>query len=558
MTFIPSVISIIDSNNSTNTTVNAPPFEYQGTSTTINGYNYLIITISCDVSSTSGGIEIYMYNDGETPTIYYSDTYYANTNYSRNYKIVKKNYYIQFNASASFTINLSSRLTTSEMKDSINNSVATFDFSKEFLYDAFGKLRISHPHTLIDLKFPGFDNVNSSASTFSTNNQLICSNKSLTGTYTSSNPNGYLLISGTGDGHYISQSRKFNVYQPGKSLLILLSGIIMPTSLSEYISGFEGRIGYYSNDTEYSPGVYTLPYNGVYFSYDSTGCSINRANKGTVSTYLQSVWNLDTMDGNGPSKINLDFKTTQLFVIDVEWLGVGRIRFGFYAYGQIHYCHQILNINELFGPYMSSAMLPIRYELIGSGTSGASASMLQICSTVISEGGYQPFGRTFTASTGVSGGVSLTANNESPILAIRGGGNNYKHQNIIPINVELVNTLNAASTDVIVCRFRVYFDSDTSNAGATGWTDIDSNYSVTQYSTSFSGWATGDSTIFQKLLFSGKATISINDLSNIFTNQTFQLTSNIISVSDILVITCQNISGSGGTIYTGVSVSETY
>jgi hypothetical protein len=71
--------------------------------------------------------------------------------------------------------------------------------------------------------------------------------------------------------------------------------------------------------------------------------------KGGVDNEIvpQSQWNVDRLDGTGPSKVNIDFTKSQIFVTDYQWLGVGRVRFGFYAYGKIHYCHQILNIKSL-------------------------------------------------------------------------------------------------------------------------------------------------------------------------------------------------------------------
>ena len=52
------------------------------------------------------------------------------------------------------------------------------------------------------------------------------------------------------------------------------------------------------------------------------------------------------MDGNGPSRINLNFFKAQLFTFDLEWLSIGRIRFGYFAYGIVHYCHQITNLER--------------------------------------------------------------------------------------------------------------------------------------------------------------------------------------------------------------------
>ena len=88
MTFIPSVLSKRDNNNST--TTNASNFT--GTSTETTGYTNLIITIKSDIDSSAGGIVISFSSDNSTFTSYYTDTYFSNTTYNRTFKIINKYY----------------------------------------------------------------------------------------------------------------------------------------------------------------------------------------------------------------------------------------------------------------------------------------------------------------------------------------------------------------------------------------------------------------------------------------------------------------------------------
>jgi hypothetical protein len=165
-------------------------------------------------------------------------------------------------------------------------------------------------------------------------------------------------------------------------MLILLSGVI---NASSNTSSCTTRLGYFDAN------------NGLFFQYTNNTISVVLRNI-TIDTQInQTSWNIDKMDGTGASSISLDFTKSQLYVIDFEWLSVGRIRFGFYLFGKINYCHQITNLNSLTAPYMLSPNLPIRYEIIS--TSGATGSLVQICSTVISEGGYTPIGRAFSIGT---------------------------------------------------------------------------------------------------------------------------------------------------------------
>ena len=60
---------------------------------------------------------------------------------------------------------------------------------------------------------------------------------------------------------------------------------------------------------------------------------------------IQSNWNVDVFNGTGASGITLDFSKSQIFFIDYEWLGTGRVRCGFFIDGIPYYCHAIHNSN---------------------------------------------------------------------------------------------------------------------------------------------------------------------------------------------------------------------
>lgn len=580
MTFIPSVLTNDDPNNSYVGSGSSIPNIFTGTPTITTGYNTIILSIQSTISSTSGGIQIFMQDNIETPIMFYSDTYNPNTLYIKNFTITKKKYYIVLTLAnspgSSDTLNMISRLST-ELDSSITyNDSSTFNFSEEFALDAFGKLRVTNPVTLLDIKFPGQSN---GTTDYLKNTLIVCSAAS-SPSYSSTSSNSKLIITGIGSGYYISQSRKFCTYQPGKSLLFMASGIICPCdgTFTNAVSGYTGRIGYYSNN--FTPTTIpnlnlTTPYNGLYFEYNSTTSimSINVVNNGSLTSYPQSQWNLDQMNGIGPSRLNLDFKKTQLFVLDMEWLGVGRIRFGFYAYGKIQYCHQIINLNILTSPYTGNINLPIRYELIGDGTNiSTSANILQICSTVISEGGYNPIGKPFSIGSGLTPTALNTQNLEVPILILRpsmntsstSNNNNY-HTNIIPNQISMINNSNSNLTLLTV---RLYQAENTGNIGTiSNWYEINSNtgsntpyISAAQYAPSSSITTgtnfTNGSIVLDYKYFYGSLSSSVNNLGGIFNDQVLHLTSNIQGQSDYLVITATNLSNNNSSVYVTLNWTE--
>jgi hypothetical protein len=138
-----------------------------------------------------------------------------------------------------------------------------------------------------------------------------------------------------------------------------------------------------------------------------TTMTITPSYKGATSQYVivsktqdtkvsQSAWNLDTMDGNGPSGFNLDLSKMQMFFIDYSWYGAGTIRWGLRgADGRVTYVHKAPNNNLNYEAYLRSGNLPARYQSITqppytqlSASLGANSSSLSVISTV----GFPPTG----------------------------------------------------------------------------------------------------------------------------------------------------------------------
>lgn len=547
MTFIPEVLTNNDTNNSSTTLLTANSI-FTGTGTSTTGYNTIILYIKSNIGSKSGGIEIHFSNDNVTYEVLYQDTYFATGSFIKLYNITKKYYKIIYtngnSNQASFDI--SSRLSINSTSSTVSSSsISNFDNSYESSIDAFGKLRVSMPNTLLDIRYPSNSIASGASTSFLKNHIQVASLSS--GSYSAVYEKSKAIISGSGVGYFMTQSRNYCVYQPGKSLLFMASGIINPGN-----SAYTARIGYYDSEFTTNPSVPTVN-NGVYFEYSGGLASVNLKND-VLSSISQIDWNVDKMDGTGPSGLTLDFTKTQLFVIDMEWLGVGRVRFGFYAYGRIQYVHQFIHVNQLTEPYTNSINLPISYTLFG--TSGV-GTITQVCTTVISEGGYNPVGRPFTVSNSQTGtDLPVTVGTtEVPLVAIRGGGANYYHQNIIPTGISIIDS---ATNNNLLYRLRLYFDN--SFAGTISWTSVDTNDSVAQYalSANITGFTKTNSLLLDQGYFYGRGTIAFNGLGDIFSNQILQLTSNISQQADVLILTCEKIGSSSTTVYSTISWQEIY
>jgi hypothetical protein len=182
----------------------------------------------------------------------------------------------------------------------------------------------------------------------------------------------------------IRESKVVFPYQPGKSLLIMNTFAFNDISGNNLLQ----RVGYYSN---YGNATYNAPYNpknGIFLEASGSSIYMCKANNSTVTKVLKSSWNNYTFSGESPYFINLDITKAQIFWVDIEWLGVGSVRCGFVINGQFILAHTFHHANIESTTYMQTACLPIRYE-IRNTTSGSGGNLKKICSTVISEGGYE-------------------------------------------------------------------------------------------------------------------------------------------------------------------------
>jgi hypothetical protein len=126
------------------------------------------------------------------------------------------------------------------------------------------------------------------------------------------------------------------------------------------------------------------------------------------------------MDGTGPSSLTLDITKAQILWMDIEWLGLGTVRMGFVINGQFIHCHSFHHANIIDSTYITTATLPLRYEIKNLDDTASVSTLKQICSTVLSEGGYELRGKQGAVGTPVSTPRDLTATGVAyPIVSIR-------------------------------------------------------------------------------------------------------------------------------------------
>ena len=331
-----------------------------------------------------------------------------------------------------------------------NSSVSVNSFEGN-LADAFGRLRVSNPVTLFDTQVRYYDHGQFSSSTNGTANVVYEANSS-----------SFLLNIGAASGDSVlRETVRVFPYQPGKSLLIYQS-FCMATPKAN----LRQRVGYFGQD------------NGIFFETDGTTfyMVIRSKSSGVIveDRIPQAQWNTNSMSnsiGVNPSGIVLNPALDQIWFCDIEWLGVGSVRVGFIVNGQYITCHTFHHANIASGlytdnttTYMTTATLPLRLEITNTNTTASASTMRQICSTVISEGGFQLSGSGNPRAASHIIGSPVTLPNDvsfKPVIAIR-LKSTMLDAVVIPINYSLVPVQQS------IFQFRIYKYAITS--GGT-WVD---------------------------------------------------------------------------------------
>lgn len=266
----------------------------------------------------------------------------------------------------------------------LNRAIATYQSSPDDNRDIFYRLRVSNPHSIFDS--------NSTYDVYQNDGNDDIFETSLTGDASiAHSSNAYYSLRVTNkDDMVIRQSKSRLLYQNGMSRIVILNGVLATSSDS--LGLIESKIGVWN-------GI-----DGHYFKYDEDGISVCEMSGGNETQIYKNSWNLDQMDGNGPS--NIDFTTYTvingtipttldltyshlMMVIDTQWTGA--VRMGFFIGGKPYYVHQFSH-EDLIYSYQPSANLPIRYQVekISSLDDGNWREIRMTWTSAAIEGDYIP------------------------------------------------------------------------------------------------------------------------------------------------------------------------
>ena len=276
------------------------------------------------------------------------------------------------------------------------------------LSDSFGRVRMSQPFTLFDSSHRYADN------------SLWSSGLSVGGSSTFNSNEGLIDLSVTtsANSEVVRETLRVFPYLPGKSLLVMNTFVMNSPK-----ANLRQRVGYFGSS------------NGFYLELGSNSqslCFVKRSSvtgspvetrvtqQGGIYGSSDTGWNIDKMDGSGPSGLSLNITKSQILYMDLEWLGVGTVIMGFVINRRLIPCHAFNHANIESTTYITTASLPLRYEIKNTAATTSSSTLKQICSTVISEGGYELRGSQQAIGVPITSPKVLTvAGTLYPLVSLR-------------------------------------------------------------------------------------------------------------------------------------------
>jgi len=377
--------------------------------------------------------------------------------------------------------------------------------------DAFGRLRTSAPYTIFD-----------SQNRYAIDNQFDTS--TATGGSTTYLPNESSVrmdVTTSSGSEVVRQSYRCMPYQPGKGLLCLAT-FVMNTAKT----GLRQRVGYFGTQ------------NGVFLQQnDSTVSFILRSYiSGSVSDariVTQNNWNGDKLDGTGDSGFTLDLTKAQILWMDFEWLGVGSVRCGFIIDGNYIVCHTFENANDITSVYMTTAILPVRYEITNTGATASASSLKQICSSVVSEGGYEQTSIEHIARrTATRTSISTTF---VPLVSIR-LASTALNAVVLPVKFNVMPTSTGDDFEVILTK-------NSTGLTSASWAAVASDANV-EMDTSATAMTVGTIVDIQYVKSTNQSSGTINQPAAY--NWDLQLGSSLTGTSDSYTLGIRVLSGSSG------------
>lgn len=334
-----------------------------------------------------------------------------------------------------------------------------------------------------------------------------------------------LTVNTTAGSTAIIQCRQRQIYSLGRSKRIIVGALFgaKKTNVTKHAGFFDSE-------------------NGMFFEQTGTTLSVvTRTNASGVpvdTAVPQASWNVDPLDGTGPSGITLDETKINLWLIDYDYHGTGKVSFGFRIGGNVVYVHSMDFANTIILPFIARCTLPIRAEITNTAITGSSTNLKVYSGSVMNfSGSFDTLHLDRTIDLGTGGKVITTT--LTPLISVR-----LKSAfNKMLIKVNKINLFVASGA---VIRWVLIFNPATLTAPV--WTSIDAD-SIGEFDVSATGVTVGTQVI-SGYLDNNNGVNETGDFKGLYL-----LSSNIAGTVDTMTLAAQRSAGST-TVYASLGIEE--
>ncbi|WP_125154784.1 hypothetical protein [Clostridium rectalis] len=295
---------------------------------------------------------------------------------------------------------------------------------------------------------------------YNINSDYIISTTANSGTITQGDSMAILSTTTSSNGSAKIETRKVLRYSPGLGALARFTAVFTEGVLnSQQIIGL-------GDDTD-----------GFYFGYNGTSFSILRIQNGTLDWISKTNWNIDKMDGSGPSQMTLDPTKGNVYSIEYQWLGFGVISFYITSTitGQPILVHRIQYPNTATVPSVYNPSFPLVAKVLNSGNTSNIVLKTPSAMAFCEGDGYS---QAIVTKNSIPSSVSLNSPTNRNVLTLLNTSTFAGKVNRTRIQLDFISTSSSGNRAVTFKLIR------NATFGTTlTYTPINSNTSVIQYST---------------------------------------------------------------------------
>lgn len=384
--------------------------------------------------------------------------------------------------------------------DRFGATVNTFNDGSP-VFSPFGALMVGQQQTIKDYRF-AYDSLR----------ELFWDQTVGTGSISWEDTTTALLLStGTGSGaSAIRTTNYYHPYVPGVGSLVEMTIDVGDVGKANVVR----RWGLFDDN------------NGVFWELSGTTLSVvvrsNTSGSPVDSAVAQSSFNTDRLDGSGKTGFELDITKGNIYFIDLQWLGAGRVRFGIIdESGSRINAHIFEHANQINLPYMRTATLPLRVSQVNVGVAGSTSELRWVCGTVKHTSKVEIEKDRHTAISNV---VQLNSSSgEVPVISFR-PRRLYKgntNRGVVKFDTGSLRVQSpSGNSSAVIWRFR------TGLVGLTGnvFNEVSNTHSIMEFDTTSTAIVTDSNTHINKsAIINPDSTEFLSFLGSDTTNHEYEL-----------------------------------